>query len=62
MEEYTQAKCNVFRYQGPGDLLVLNADNSITASLAEKPGAGSGCSAEEKDPRTAASTIENSIL
>lgn len=34
MEEYTQAKCNVFRYQGPGDLLVLNADNSITASLA----------------------------
>ena len=33
MEEYVQAKKNIFRYQGEGDLLVLNADNAITASF-----------------------------
>jgi UDP-N-acetylmuramoylalanine--D-glutamate ligase len=34
MEEYTEAKCNVFKYQKPGDLLVLNADYQSTAVLA----------------------------
>ena len=33
MEEYVQAKKNIFRFQNPGDLLVLNADNTITASF-----------------------------
>ena len=33
MEEYVQAKKNIFRFQNPGDLLVLNADNAITASF-----------------------------
>ena len=33
MEEYVEAKKNIFRYQNPGDLLVLNADNAITASF-----------------------------
>ena len=33
MEEYVDAKKNIFRYQGEGDLLVLNADNPITASF-----------------------------
>ena len=33
MEEYTEAKCNVFKYQKHGDLLVLNADNCITATF-----------------------------
>ena len=33
MEEYVQAKKNIFRYQGQEDLLVLNADNAITASF-----------------------------
>ena len=33
MEEYVDAKKNIFRYQKEGDLLVLNADNPITASL-----------------------------
>ena len=33
MEEYVQAKKNIFRFQSPGDLLVLNADNAITASF-----------------------------
>ena len=34
MEEYVQAKKNIFRFQRPGDLLVLNGDNEITASFA----------------------------
>ena len=33
MEEYVQAKKNIFHFQNPGDLLVLNADNEITASF-----------------------------
>lgn len=33
MEEYVDAKKNIYRYQGPEDLLVLNADNDITAEL-----------------------------
>ncbi|MBQ7936270.1 MAG: UDP-N-acetylmuramoyl-L-alanine--D-glutamate ligase [Clostridia bacterium] len=33
MEEYTEAKANIFRYQQPGDLLVLNADNEVTAGF-----------------------------
>ena len=33
MEEYVDAKCNIFRFQKPGDLLILNADNDITASF-----------------------------
>ena len=33
MEEYVDAKKNIFRYQKEGDLLVLNADKPITASL-----------------------------
>ena len=33
MEEYVQAKKNIFRFQKPGNLLVLNADNAITAGF-----------------------------
>ena len=33
MEEYVEAKKNIFRFQKPGDLLVLNADNAITAGF-----------------------------
>lgn len=33
MEEYTEAKANIFRYQSAEDLLVLNADNEITAGF-----------------------------
>lgn len=36
MAEYTEAKTNIFRYQSEGDLLVLNADNAITASFAKE--------------------------
>lgn len=33
MEEYVDAKRNIFRYQGADDLLVLNLDNEITRSF-----------------------------
>jgi UDP-N-acetylmuramoylalanine--D-glutamate ligase len=33
MEAYTQAKVNILRYQGPGDVAVLGYDNPITREL-----------------------------
>lgn len=33
MEEYVEAKKNIFRFQSKDDLLVLNADNAITAGF-----------------------------
>ena len=33
MEEYVEAKKNIYRFQGEGDLLILNADNAITNAL-----------------------------
>ena len=33
MQEYTDAKKNIFRFQGKEDTLVLNQDNAITASF-----------------------------
>ena len=33
MEEYIQAKVNLFRYQGSEDILIVNADNAITAAF-----------------------------
>lgn len=33
MEEYVEAKKNIFRYQKGGDVLILNADNAITAGF-----------------------------
>ena len=33
MEEYVEAKKRIFTFQNTGDLLVLNADNAITADL-----------------------------
>ena len=34
MEEYVDAKKNIFRFQGKDDRLILNADNAITAGFA----------------------------
>ena len=34
MDEYVEAKKNIFRFQKESDLLILNADNAITASFA----------------------------
>ncbi len=36
MNEYIDAKANIFRYQEESDLLVLNADNEITAGFASQ--------------------------
>lgn len=33
MQEYVDAKRNIYRFQKPTDLLILNADNAITASM-----------------------------
>ena len=33
MEEYVEAKKNIFRFQGKDDILIVNADNEITAPL-----------------------------
>ena len=33
MEEYVEAKKNIYRFQGDSDLLIVNADNEITAPL-----------------------------
>ena len=33
MQEYVDAKKNIFAFQKPGDLLILNADNAITAEM-----------------------------
>ncbi len=33
MEEYIQAKVNLFRYQGSDDVLIVNADNGITSQF-----------------------------
>ena len=34
MEEYIQAKVNLFRYQSKNDILIVNADNDITSRFA----------------------------
>ncbi|WP_297213267.1 UDP-N-acetylmuramoyl-L-alanine--D-glutamate ligase [uncultured Flavonifractor sp.] len=45
MEEYVDAKRNIFLYQGPEGLLVLNEDNEITRSFREEaPGRVTGFS------------------
>ncbi len=36
MAEYTEAKANIFCYQSKEDLLVLNADNDVTAGFAKQ--------------------------
>ena len=33
MDEYVEAKKNIFKFQGAGDTLILNADNAITAAF-----------------------------
>ena len=39
MDEYVDAKRNIFRFQTPDDILVLNLDNAITRSFAAESGA-----------------------
>ena len=37
-EDYIDAKRNIYLHQGPGDMLVVNADNGITARFGEEAG------------------------
>lgn len=48
MEEYVEAKKNIFRFQGPDDLLITNADNELTAPMLNA-GATRGFSREGKN-------------
>lgn len=36
MEEYAQAKENIFSHQGPGDLAIFNQDNDLTREMAAR--------------------------
>ena len=48
MEEYVEAKKNIYRFQGEEDILVINADNAITAPL-QGPGKTKAFSRQGKD-------------
>ena len=50
MEEYVESKKNIYRFQSSADILVVNADNAITAPLAG-PGATRAFSRAGKDVR-----------
>ena len=58
MEEYVEAKKNIYRFQNEADLLVINADNAITAPLAG-PGTTKSFSRQGKD---ACVRLENGII
>ncbi len=50
MDEYTQAKANIFRYQEKKDILVLNADNEITDGFASQANGAVRKFSFHKDP------------
>ena len=58
MEEYVESKKNIYRFQGAGDILVVNADNDITAPLTG-PGATNAFSRAGKDVKV---RLEDGII
>ena len=58
MEEYVEAKKNIYRFQNEGDSLVVNADNDITAPLVG-PGATNAFSRAGKDVKV---RLEDGII
>ena len=58
MEEYVESKKNIYRFQSSADILVVNADNDITASL-QGPGATRAFSRAGKDVRV---RLEDGII
>ena len=58
MEEYVESKKNIYRFQSGADVLVINADNDITAPLAG-PGATHAFSRAGKDVRV---RLEDGII
>ncbi len=58
MEEYIQAKVNLFRFQKESDLLVLNADNAITDSFT-----GNGITQKfSRQGKPCACRVENGVI
>lgn len=51
MAEYVAAKENIFRFQGPGDTAVFNADNEITLGFSEKAAGGTLLFSRRTRPR-----------
>ena len=58
MEEYVESKKNIYRFQSAGDILVVNADNDITAPLS---GPGSTC-AFSRAGKNVKVRLENGII
>ena len=58
MEEYVESKKNIYRFQQEGDILVINADNDITAPLTG-PGATCAFSRAGKNVKV---RLENGII
>ena len=58
MEEYIQAKVNLFRFQKESDLLVLNADNAITGAFT-----GNGTTQKfSRQGKPCACRVENGVI
>ena len=57
MEEYVDAKKNIFKFQGESDLLVLNADNDITDAFI-----GNGVTRKFSRQGKAEATVESGII
>lgn len=61
MEEYVQAKENIFLYQHKEDLLVLNADNKLTASMT-KLAKGSLQTFSRKSPPENGACLQDGVI
>ncbi len=62
MEEYTEAKANIFRYQQDADVLILNADNEITAGFARRANGKVRQFSFCKDPGGAAAFYQDNMV
>ena len=58
MDEYVEAKKNIFRYQRQGDILIVNGDNTITREFAG-PGTTHQFSSQGKNVRV---RLENGVI
>ncbi len=62
MEEYIEAKANIYLHQKENDRLVLNLDNPITASFGEKAVAEVSCFSREKKLEKGVCFYDNTIF
>lgn len=61
MEEYVQAKEKIWRHQQPGDLLVVNGDNPLSASMAGKTAGETMVFSRQSQPENGAFYRDGSI-